>query len=126
MGERVVPRKPQQHPERPGRDLRVQPAARLVRGRREIQLLTPEVRVGIDLDQREAQRAVDLLPEPAHPLQFDLRRNDVLARSPLGRQLEHRATACGERPTEREQLILGGEGSRHRLTVHRPVRQRAR
>ena len=45
MGERVVAREAEQHAERARRDLRVQPTACRVRGRGDVQLLAPEVRV---------------------------------------------------------------------------------
>jgi hypothetical protein len=41
------------HAERPRRNLRIQPAARRMRGCGQIQLLAPQVRVGVHLDQRE-------------------------------------------------------------------------
>ena len=56
VGEGVVTGESEQHPERARRDLRVQSAACLVRGRRHVELLAPQVGVGVDLDQREAQR----------------------------------------------------------------------
>jgi hypothetical protein len=98
VGEGVVAGEAEQHAERPGGDLGVQPAARLVCGRRHVELLAPQVGVGVDLDEREAQRAVDLAAEPPHPLEFLLGCDDVLARRPLRRQFEHRPAACGHRP----------------------------
>jgi hypothetical protein len=59
-------------------------------------------------------------------LQFFLGRDDVLAGHALRRQLEHRLTAGGHRPTESEQLIFRGIGPRYRFTVDRAVADRAR
>ena len=111
MGEAVVALEADHHAERPRRDLRVQPTARVMRGRREVQLLAPQVRVGIDLDQRERDRSVDFAAQPPHPLQFLLRPDDVLARGSLGGQFEHRLAAGRHGPAETEQFVLGGEGA---------------
>jgi hypothetical protein len=47
----------------------------------------------------------------------------VLARCPGGRQLEH---AAAHGATDAEELVLGGEGAGHRLSVDGPVHDRAR
>ena len=126
MGERVMPVEAEQHAERPRGDLRVQPAAGGVRGRRDVQLLAPEIRGGVDLDHAERDRAVDLSAQPLHPLQLFLRGDDVFAGHALRSQLEYRLTAGGHRPAQPEKLIFRGIGSRYRFTVDGAVTNRAR
>lgn len=78
-----------------------QPAARLVRGSRQVELFKPQIGVGVDLDERETQGAVDLLAEPAHPVEFLARRDDVLAGPrPAGPARRPPPPACG--PAQRE------------------------
>ena len=115
----------EQHPERPRRDLRIQLATRRVGGRGNIELFAPEVGVGVDLDQRERQGPLDLGAQASHPLQFLLRRDDVLACCALRGQLENGLAAGCHRPAEAEHLVFGGKGARHRLAVHGPVGDRS-
>ncbi len=126
MGERVVAGKTEQHPERPRGDLRIQPTSRGVRGRRNRQLLAPERRSGVDLNQRERDRAIDLAGQPLHPREFSLRGQNVFARNAFRRELEHRLSAGSHRPTEAEQFVFRGESPRNRLAVHRAVSQGSR
>ena len=59
--------------------------ARRVRGCGDVELLAPEVGVGVDLDQRKRQGSLDLGAQALHPLEFLLGRDDVLAgRRPAG------------------------------------------
>ena len=53
VAEAVMTLESEHHAERAGRDLGVQPAARRVRVRGEVQHLAPQFRIGVDLDQRE-------------------------------------------------------------------------
>ncbi len=126
MAEAVVALEADHHAERARRDLGVQPAARRVRVRGEVQHLAPQVRVGVHLDQRERHRSVDLAAQPPHPVQFLLRGDDVLARGSLRGQLEHRLAAGRHGAAKTEQLVLGGERAGHGLAVHRAVSHRAR
>jgi hypothetical protein len=89
-------------------------------------LFAPQVGVGVDLDQGEAQRAVDFLTEAAHPFQFLSGRDDILSCRALRGEFEHRTAAGRGGPPEREQFVLGGERSGDGFAVHGAVGQGAR
>ena len=71
-------------------------------------------------------RTVDFGAQSPHPLQFLLRRDDVLAGGALWGQLEHGLPAGGHGAAQTEQLLFGGKRAGHRFAVHRTVSQRAR
>jgi hypothetical protein len=126
MGERVMPGEAEQHAERSRRDLGIQPTARRVGGRRDVQLFAPQFRRGVHLDHPERDRPVDLSAQALHPVQFLLGRDDVLACHSLRSQLEDGLAAGRHGPAEPEQLVLGGIGSRNRLAVDGAVTDGAR
>ena len=64
--------------------------------------------------------------QAAHPVDLPLGRGQVLAQRARRGELEHARAQLAEHRSDAEQLVLGGEGARHRLAVDGAVGQRAR
>jgi hypothetical protein len=120
--ERVVPGKAEQHPEGPGRDLRIDLDPVLERLARTLQLVTPQVRRSRRLDHGERHRPFDVGRQLGHPVELAHRRFvRTLPGHALRSHLEDATAARGHRPAKAEQFLLGGVRSGHRLAVHGAV-----
>ncbi len=114
-----------QQPERAGGDLRAQVGAGVDRLQREVHQLPPQVRGGVQLEEGEADRAVDLGAEARHPVDLLVRIRGVQPVDGGRGQLEHAAADLAQRAADAEQLVFRGEGAGDRLAVHGTVGQGA-
>ena len=92
----------------------------------EVELAAPGLGVGVVLGEDEADRALGGRGEAAHPVHLALGSGQVLAERAGRSKLEHAGVELAEHRADAEQLVFGGEGAGHGLTVDGPVGQRAR
>ena len=124
--ERVEGLEPEEDRHRAGVHLRPQVDALRAGLGGEVELAPPRLRVGDVLGQHERHRPPACRAQAAHPVDLPLGRGQVLAQRPGRGELEHTRAQLAEHRSDAEQLVLGGEGARHRLAVDGAVGQRAR